>query len=444
MDLKITGIETFDVRFPTALEGVGSDSMPPDGNHSAACVVLTTNEPHLQGCGHVFTIGSGNNIAAATIGEWAARRGITNMPLSQFARDPGHFWDRMANDSQLRWLGPEKGVSHMAMGAIINALWDLWAKREGKPLWKLLCDMPPSAIVRCVPFRYISDVLTPRVAIDMLVELAPTRLDRLAHLLEHGYPAYTTSTGWLEFSTEQIEQLWHEGLAAGWRHFKIKVGRDLDSDISRCDAVRSAIGNDAVLMVDANQIWENAQQAIIWMLELAPSRPLWIEEPTSPDDILAHKQVADALHPHGIKVATGEHCHNRVMFKQLMQAGAMGFCQIDACRLGGVNEVLAVLLMAAKFEIPVCPHAGGVALCEQVQHFAAFDYVCASGSLEGRIVEYVDHLHEHSAHPAIVKDGHYRLPTAPGFSTEMRVESVERFLYPTGEVWQKLGVQTTS
>jgi L-fuconate dehydratase len=344
----------------------------------------------------------------------------------------GAFWRRMVGDSQLRWVGPEKGVLHLATAAVVNAVWDLWAKAEGKPLWKLLVDLSPEELVRCVDFRYITDALTREEALAILRRHAPGRAEREAEMRRDGYPAYTTSAGWLGYPDEKIRRLCREGVADGWRHFKIKVGRDLADDLRRAAIVREEIGPDRKLMVDANQVWD-VGEAIAWMQELARFDPWWIEEPTSPDDVLGHAAVARAVAPIG--VATGEQCQNRVVFKQLMQAEAIRFCQIDACRLGGVNEVLAVLLLAAKFGVPVCPHAGGVGLCEYVQHLSIFDYVCVSASLEDRIVEYVDHLHEHFVDPVVIRDGRYLAPTAPGYSITMKPESLRVYAYPGGPAW---------
>ena len=323
---------------------------------------------------------------------------------------------------------------HLATAAVINAVWDLWAKVERKPLWKLLCDMSPREIVRCVDFRHITDAITPERAIEMLERNAATRAGREAELVRDGYPAYTTSAGWLGYPDDKVRRLCREGVAAGWRHFKIKVGRDAADDARRAAIVREEIGPDRKLMMDANQVWD-VDEAIRWMRDLARFDPWWIEEPTSPDDVLGHATIARAITPIG--VATGEQCQNRVVFKQLMQANAIRFCQIDSCRLGGVNEVIAVLLLAARFGVPVCPHAGGVGLCEYVQHLAIFDYVCVSASLDDRIVEYVDHLHEHFLDPVTIRNGRYMPPTAPGYSIEMRSESLRRFRFPDGEAWHR-------
>jgi L-fuconate dehydratase len=335
-------------------------------------------------------------------------------------------------DSQLRWIGPEKGVIHLATAAVVNAVWDLFAKRAGKPLWQLVADMSPAEQVALVDFRYITDLLTPDAARARLERLAPTRDQRVAELMRDGYPAYTTSVGWLGYSDDKVRRLCREAIAEGWTRFKMKVGADVADDIRRGGIIRDEIGPDRMLAVDANQRWD-VGQAIDWMRQLAPIDPYWIEEPTSPDDILGHASIARAVAP--VRVATGEHVHNRVMFKQLLQADAIGVCQIDACRLGGVNEVLAVLLMAAETGVPVCPHAGGVGLCELVQHLSIIDYVCVSGSLEGRMIEYVDHLHDHFLDPVVIRDGNYLVPTRPGYSGQMRPSSLERYRYPGGAAW---------
>jgi L-fuconate dehydratase len=341
-------------------------------------------------------------------------------------------------DSQLRWIGPEKGVIHLATAAVVNAVWDLFAKRERKPLWKLIVDMSPEEIVRLIDFRYIDDALPPDRALARLTELAATRGSREAQLSRDGYPAYTTSVGWLGYPDDKIRRLCREALEQGWTAFKLKVGADIDDDLRRARIVREEIGPELTMALDANQRW-GVGEAIAWMERLAPFAPYWIEEPTSPDDILGHAAIARAVAP--IRVATGEHVHNRVMFKQLLQAQAISVCQIDACRLGGVNEVLAVLLLAAEFGVPVCPHARGVGLCELVQHLAAIDYIAISGSFEGRMIEYVDHLHEHFLDPVVIRRAHYLLPTLPGYSAEMRPESLARFRFPDGEGWRESPVK---
>jgi L-fuconate dehydratase len=427
----ITRVEVRDVRFPTSRGLDGSDAMNADPDYSAAYVILHTDSPDgLQGHGLTFTIGRGNELCVAAARALAPL--VLGLTLHDVTSDMGAFWRRIVGDSQLRWVGPEKGVIHLATAAVVNAVWDLWAKAEGKPLWRLLADMSPEEIVRCVDFRYITDALTPEQALALLRRQAPTRAERVRELTARGYPAYTTSAGWLGYPDEKIRRLCREGVAEGWSHFKIKVGRDLADDVRRAALVRDEIGPRRKLMVDANQVWD-VDEAIASMRELARFDPWWIEEPTSPDDVLGHATIARAVAPIG--VATGEHCQNRVVFKQLMQANAIAFCQIDACRLGGVNEVLAVLLLAAKFDIPVCPHAGGVGLCEYVQHLSMFDYVCVSGSMENRIIEYVDHLHEHFLDPVVIRDGRYMPPSAPGYSITMHPASLEEYAYPDGSAW---------
>ncbi len=430
MPTKITSLTTRDIRFPTSRSLDGSDAMNPDPDYSAAYVILTTDGPH-EGHGLAFTIGRGNEIVVAAIN--ALRPLIAGHTLEEFAANPGAFWRHLTGDSQLRWIGPEKGAIHLATAAVVNALWDLYAKSAGKPLWKLLADFTPEQLVACIDFRYLTDALTPDDALAILRRHAPTRAAREAELRRDGYPAYTTSAGWLGYSDDKLRRLCREAIAGGWNHLKIKVGRDLPDDIRRATIIREEIGWDRKLMMDANQVWD-VPQAIAWMKELARFNPWWIEEPTSPDDVLGHAAIARAVAPIG--VATGEHCMNRVMFKQLLQANAIRFCQIDACRLGGVNEVLAVLLLAAKFGVPVCPHAGGVGLCEHVQHLSIFDYICVSASLENRIIEYVDHLHEHFLDPVTMRHGRYLPPALPGYSTEMKAASLATHEYPTGPAWR--------
>jgi L-fuconate dehydratase len=428
----ITGADVFDIRFPTSEGGHGSDAVHTDPDYSAAYVILRTDRRDgLEGHGLTFTLGRGNDLCVAAIRALAPL--VVGRTLEEIRADMAGFWRRLTNESQLRWVGPEKGVIHLATAALVNAVWDLYAKVEGKPLWKLLADMTPEELVACVDFRYMTDALTPAEATEILSRNAPSRGDREEEMLREGYPAYTTSAGWLGYPDAEIRRLCREGVEEGWSHFKIKVGRDLQDDIRRCSLVREEIGPDRRLMVDANQSWD-VDTAIAHMRELARFDPWWIEEPTSPDDVLGHAAIARAIAPIG--VATGEQCQNRVVFKQLMQAGAISFCQIDACRLGGVNEVLAVLLLAAKFGIPACPHAGGVGLCEYVQHLAIFDYICVSGSLENRIVEYVDHLHEHFVDPVVIRSGRYMPPAAPGYSIEMKPESLRDHQYPGGRAWQ--------
>jgi L-fuconate dehydratase len=429
MTIKITDAEVRDIRFPTSENLDGSDAMNEAPDYSAAYVILKTDS-ELEGHGLTFTIGRGTELCAAAIEALSPL--VVGKSLGAIASDMRGFWRKVTGDSQLRWVGPEKGVIHLATAALVNAVWDLYAKSEGKPLWKLLSDMSPEELVSCVDFRYITDAITPEEAVELLRRAQTGKEEREQEMREVGFPAYTTSAGWLGYSDEKLRNLCREGLAEGWEHFKIKVGADLEDDVRRSRIIREEIGPERRLMIDANQVWE-VGEAIENMGPLSEFSPHWIEEPTSPDDILGHAEIAKAVAPVG--VATGEHCHNRVMFKQLMQARAISFCQIDACRLGGVNEVLAVLLMAAKFGIPVCPHAGGVGLCEYVQHLSIFDYIAVSASLEDRVLEYVDHLHEHFVGPVTMRNGRYLAPTKPGYSGEMYRESLESYSFPAGGVW---------
>ena len=425
----IRDLEVLDLRFPTSRTNAGTDAMHTDPDYSAAYVILKT-DGDLEGHGLTFTIGRGNEICAAAIE--AFRHHLVGQRLGDLTQDLGGFWRRLAGDSQLRWLGPEKGVIHLAMAAIVNAVWDLYAKAERKPVWKLLADMSPREIVSCIDFRYMTDALTPEEAMEILDRQRATRQDRERELLASGYPAYTTSVGWMGYTDEYIRQACGQAISEGWTHFKVKVGSHPEDDQRRVRMVREAIGADRTLMIDANQRWD-VDEAIARVRELAPYRPLWIEEPTSPDDILGHAAIAKAVAPIG--VATGEHCANRVLFKQLLQARAISYCQIDSCRLGGVNENLAVILMAAKFGVPVCPHAGGVGLCEHVQHLSMFDYIAVSGSMQGRVTEYVDHLHEHFVDPVVIRRARYMPPSRPGYSTEIIPESRAAYRYPGGPVW---------
>lgn len=424
---NILSVEVRDVRFPTSAGSHGSDAMHPDPDYSAAYVILGTDVEGLEGHGLTFTIGRGNELCVAAVESLAPL--VVGRSVEEIRSDMRGFWRRLTSDSQLRWVGPEKGVIHLATAAVVNAVWDLIAKSEGKPLWKLLVDMEPEEIVAAIDFRYITDALTPEEALEILRRNRASRPVREAEMRLEGYPAYTTSAGWLGYPDEQIRRLCREGVSAGWSHFKIKVGADLQDDLRRSAIIREEIGPERRLMMDANQRW-GVDEAIGWMRELARYDPWWIEEPTSPDDVLGHATIARAIAPIG--VATGEQCQNRVIFKQLLQAGAIRFCQIDSCRLGGVNEVMAVLLMAAKFGVPVCPHAGGVGLCEYVQHLALFDYICVSASLENRIVEYVDHLHEHFLDPVVIRNGRYVPPTRPGYSIEMKKESLAEYAFGGG------------
>jgi L-fuconate dehydratase len=432
MPPHITGLIARDIRFPTSDFSHGSDAMNPDPDYSAASVSLQTDDPGLSGHGLTFTIGRGTEVCVAAIRAFEDL--VVGRNLDDIEDDTGAFWRALAGDSQLRWLGPEKGVIHLALAAVVNATWDLLARRACKPLWKYLADLEPEAVVRAVDFRYIADVLSPTEALKQLEAIASGRAEREEQLLRVGYPAYVTSAGWLGYDDETIRSRCREALRAGWTHFKLKVGGDPDDDRRRCRIIREEIGPDRQLMLDANQVW-NVDEAIDAVLALAEFSPLWIEEPTSPDDVLGHARIAQAVRPIG--VATGEHCQNRVIVKQLLQAGAVDFLQIDGCRLGGVNEVIAALLLAAHFDVPVCPHAGGVGLCQHVQHFSAFDYIAVSGSLKGRITEFADHLHEHFVTPLEVRGGRYRLPSAAGLGVEFREQSIADFAFPEGRVWRE-------
>jgi L-fuconate dehydratase len=431
MPVTITDVVTRDIRFPTSENLDGSDAMNQAPDYSAAYVMLKTDSPDgLEGHGLTFTIGRGNELCVAAIEALAPL--VLGRTLESFIEDMGAFWRHINGDSQLRWLGPEKGVIHLATAALVNAVWDLYAKSERKPLWKLLSDMSPEDLVRCVPFRYITDAISPGEALEILRRNEPTKPEREQEMLARGFPAYTTSAGWLGYSDAKIRGLSREAVAQGWGHVKIKVGRDVEDDARRARIIREEIGPDRKLMMDANQVWD-VDEAIANMERLAEFDPWWIEEPTSPDDVLGHARIARAVTPIG--VATGEHGMNRVLFKQFMQADAISFCQIDACRLGGVNEVVAVLLLAAKFGVPVCPHAGGVGLSEYVQHLSIFDFIAVSASLENRILEYVDHLHEHFLDPVRIENGCYMPPERPGYSIEMYPGSLDEFEFPMGKAW---------
>src|SRR5215204_1946459 len=425
----ITRVVARDIRFPTSLDLSGSDAMNEAPDYSAAYVVLET-DGGLEGHGFTFTIGRGNELCVAAIRALAPL--VEGRSLESFTENMGAFWRHVTGDSQLRWVGPEKGVIHLATAAIVNAVWDLYAKSEGKPLWKLLSSMSPEEIVSCVDFRYIADAITPEEALEILRKNEATKRDREEVMLSEGFPAYTTSAGWLGYPDEKVRQLSREAVEAGWGHVKIKVGLDVEDDARRAAIVREEIGPDRKLMLDANQVWD-VNEAIENMKPLMEFEPYWIEEPTSPDDVLGHAAIARAVAPVG--VATGEHCQNRILFKQLFQADAISFCQIDSCRLGGVNEVIAVLLMAKKFGVPVCPHAGGVGLSEYVQHLSIFDYIAVGASLEDRILEYVDHLHEHFVDPVEIRAGRYVPPQVPGYSAEIKPESLDEFEFPAGSAW---------
>ncbi|MEI7699286.1 MAG: enolase C-terminal domain-like protein [Planctomycetia bacterium] len=413
MSTTITGFEAIDLRFPTSQHLDGSDAMNPDPDYSAAYVILKTNSAEHFGYGMTFTIGRGNELCVAAIRSLASL--LVGQTVESLMKEPVVLYRRLTGDSQLRWVGPEKGIIHLAGAALINAVWDLWARIQQKPVWKLICDMAPEQFVASVDFRYLTDVLTPSQALELLQPHMGARQARIEELRAGGYPSYTTSAGWLGYSDDALKQKCADLKARGWKHFKIKVGRDLQDDLRRCSVLRREMGDDAFMMIDANQVWD-VPQAIEWVRHLAPFRPWFVEEPTSPDDILGHRAIAEAIAP--IRVATGEMCHNRIMFKQFMQSNALQVCQLDCARLGGVNEVLAVLLLAARFRIPVCPHAGGVGLCEYVQHASIIDYVCVSGSMEDRVTEYSDHLHEHVYEPVVMKHGRYMPPEAAGYSVQ--------------------------
>ena len=423
---RLTSVETHDIRFPTSRQFDGSDAMHPDPDYSVAYLVLGTDaaDGH-EGHGFAFTIGRGNDVQAAAIA--ALRPYLVGRPLDPLLADLGGISRELVHDSQLRWLGPEKGVMHMAISAVINALWDLKAKRAGLPLWRLLCAMDPEEIVSLIDFRYLTDVLTPDEAAAILRDALDGRDERARRIAEHGYPAYTTTPGWLGYDDDKLRRLCKQAVADGFGQIKLKVGADLEEDRRRLGVARDACGPGIRIAVDANQRWD-VDAAIDWIRELAPFEPWWVEEPTSPDDVVGLARVARAIAP--VPVATGEHVQNRVVFKQLLQLEAISYLQLDAVRVAGVNENLAILLLAAKFGVPVCPHAGGVGLCELVQHLSMFDYVAVSGSMDDRVIEYVDHLHEHFVDPVRVRDGRYQAPTAPGFGSTMKEASPGRVCVP--------------
>ncbi|MCO5216547.1 MAG: fuconate dehydratase [Thermomicrobiales bacterium] len=417
------GFETNDIRFPTSQTLDGSDAMNPDPDYSAAYVrVVTDAEDGHEGHAFVFTIGRGNDVQVAAIA--ALRERLLGRTVEELLSNLGGYSRELVYDSQLRWLGPEKGVMHMAIGAVLNALWDLRAKRAGLPLWKLLATLSPEEIVDLVDFRYLSDALTREEALEILQRAVPGRAQREAELLASGYPAYTTTPGWLGYTDEKLDRLCHEAVEAGFSLIKLKVGADRSDDVRRLEIARQAVGDNVRIAVDANQHWDR-DEAIDWMADLAHFDIAWLEEPTNPDDILAHAAIAKAVAP--IPVATGEHAAGRVMFKQFLQADALQVLQLDATRVGGLNENIAILLLAAKFGVPVCPHAGGVGLCEAVQHLAMFDFVAVSGASDKRVIEFVDHLHEHFITPVDVRDGRYWAPSAPGAGTEMHADSIRTY-----------------
>lgn len=415
---RITSLSTYDLRFPTSASLDGSDAMNPDPDYSAAYVILDT-DGGVAGHGLTFTIGRGNDIVCKAIEALTAR--VTDLDLDWIEENPGRFWRHMTGDSQLRWIGPDKGAMHLATGAVVNAVWDLLAKRAGKPVWRYVADMTPEQLVSIIDFRYLTDAITPDEALAIFRRAEAGKAERIAELEANGYPCYTTSAGWLGYSNEKLTRLATEAVEAGFSHIKMKVGRDLSDDIRRLEIVRSIMGPDRYLMIDANQVWE-VDQAIDWVSELKRFNPYFIEEPTSPDDVEGHRKIREAIAP--VKVATGEMCQNRILFKQFITRGAIDIVQIDACRIGGLNEVLSVLLMAAKYGLPVWPHAGGVGLCEYVQHLSMIDYLVVSGSKSGRVIEYVDHLHEHFLEPCVIRNAAYMPPRLPGFSIEMKAASI--------------------
>ncbi len=421
---KITSLRSLDLRFPTSQSLDGSDAMNPDPDYSAAYVILGTDADGLEGHGLTFTIGRGNDICCAAIE--AMKHLIVGLDLDWVRENPGRFWRHVTSDSQLRWIGPDKGAMHLATGAVVNAVWDLLAKESGKPVWRLVAEMSPEEILDIIDFRYLTDALTPDEALAILKKAEAGKAERIATLEKEGYACYTTSAGWLGYEDEKLRRLCQEAVDQGFTHIKMKVGRDLEDDKRRLRIAREVIGDDRYMMIDANQVWE-VGQAIDWVKELQPYKPFFIEEPTSPDDIAGHKAIREAIRP--VKVATGEMCQNRIVFKQMIASGAIDIVQIDSCRMGGLNEVLAVLLMAAKFGLPVWPHAGGVGLCEYVQHLSMIDYLAISGTKDGRVIEFVDHLHEHFLDPCRIENAAYMPPSLPGFSIEMKPESIAAYTF---------------
>lgn len=429
MSIKITSVVARDIRFPTSRSLDGSDAMNPAPDYSATYVTLETSDGK-QGHGMTFTIGRGNELCVAAVNSLSPL--IVGREVDGIFSDLGAFWKFVTGDSQLRWVGPEKGVIHLAAAAIVNATWDLFAKSLNKPVWRVLAEMSPQETVDLVDWRYLRDALDPAEARERLEHSFSGRAERTQFMIDNGYPAYTTSAGWLGYSDEKMRELCRTAIAEGWSHFKMKVGGNQQDDMRRASILREEIGNDRHLMMDANQVW-GVEETITKMKELAVFNPWWIEEPTSPDDVLGHARIARELAP--MRVATGEHCHNAVMFKQFLQADAISFLQLDSCRLAGPNEIVATLLLADKFKVPVCPHAGGVGLCEYVQHISIYDYVAVSGSLENRVLEYVDHLHEHFIDPVIMQDGCYMPPAAPGYSITMKESSLGEHSFPDGAQW---------
>ncbi|MCY4306566.1 MAG: L-fuconate dehydratase [Aestuariivita sp.] len=423
----IVDVEVLDLRFPTSDQMDGSDAMNPDPDYSAAYVILKTDTRDLEGHGLTFTIGRGNELCCSAI--HSMRHLIIGLTLEEFCIQPGKVWRHLTSDSQLRWVGPDKGVIHLATGAVVNALWDMRGRNEGKPVWRLVSEMSPEEIVDIIDFRYLTDCLNRDEALTILKNVENEKANRIADLEAVGYPCYTTSAGWLGYSDDKMRHLCRQARQSGFSYVKIKVGRDKNDDIRRLRIAREELGSEVQIGIDANQVWE-VDEAIAWIENLSFAKPYFIEEPTSPDDVLGHKAIRKAIAP--IKVATGEMCQNRILFKQFIASSSIDIVQVDACRLGGLNEVIAVLLLAAKYNLPVWPHAGGVGLCEYVQHISMIDYVAVAGTKEGRMIEYVDHLHEHFKFPCVVRSSAYFPPMAPGFSIEILPESRTRYTFNRG------------
>jgi L-fuconate dehydratase len=434
---RFVSFRTKDVRFPTSHTLDGSDAMNPDPDYSAAYLVIGTDaDDGLEGHGFAFTIGRGNDVQVAAINSLADH--VLGLDVEAALADMGTTARSMVDDSQLRWLGPEKGVMHMAIAAVVNALWDLRAKRAGLPLWDLLSRLTPEEIVDLVDFRYLTDAMTREQALAILRRAEPGRAARREELLRSGYPAYTTTPGWLGYADEKMVRLAEEAVAEGFSQIKLKVGGDLAADIRRMRLARETVGPDIRIAIDANQRWD-VGEAVAWIKALAPWAPWWVEEPTSPDEILGHAAIRREVAP--IRIATGEHVQNRIVFKQMLQAGSVDVVQIDATRVGGVNENVAILLLAAAFEVPVCPHAGGVGLCELAQHLAMFDLVAVSGTTDERAIEYVDHLHEHFLSPVAVEKGRYLAPLDPGYSAQMQPQTLQDYRFPDGAIWSPIALK---
>jgi L-fuconate dehydratase len=431
MGAKITALNVFDVRFPTSTMLDGSDAMNADPDYSAGYLRIDTDQAGLSGHSLVFTIGRGNDVQIAAIKMLVER--FAGMDIDEAFKNIGQITRQLSSDSQIRWLGPDTGVFHMGIGAVLNALWDLFAKARNVPLWKLLADMSPEEIVAAIDFRYISDAITPAEALAILKKSEGAKAENEKILRATGLPAYTTTPGWLGYSDEKMLDLTKQAMADGFTLIKYKCGKSKEDDRRRLTKVRELVGPDFSIAIDANQVWD-VDTAIDWVNSLAEFKLRWIEEPTHPEDVLGHARIAREVAP--TPVATGEMASNRMIFKQLLQSNAISVMQIDATRVAGVNENLANILMAAKFGIPVCPHAGGVGLCEMVQHMAMFDAVAVTGHHSKRIVEYVDHLHNHFVVPTNVVNGYYIAPTEPGAGAEMFQASIDEFLFPTGTYWK--------